>query len=276
MERFSEREGIIVPKKILQIEEIDDDLRNSLWNAIKLGYWDRIILNNYHHSPEVDILLKKIWIFYFKNRLDEIPGDFYHFNQKLKKFFFNAKWYEVYDFVEFLPNTFTEENINTQFIKLVNSFLEKELSGYRFVDKKLVGITSEVEISSIENALRNESINSYVKKHLAQALSLLSNRENPDYRNSIKESISAVESYFNFKLDDNNITLGQALKKIDNIHPSLIKGFSNIYGYTSSADGIRHGLLEEDKLQQEDASFMLIACSAFINYLTQKKINSKS
>jgi hypothetical protein len=69
-------------------------------------------------------------------------------------------------------------------------------------------------------------------------------------------------------------TLGQALKQIEkdnNIHPALKSSFSSLYGYTSDADGIRHALLEDDNLNQEDAKFMLVACSAFINYLKQKE-----
>jgi hypothetical protein len=65
------------------------------------------------------------------------------------------------------------------------------------------------------------------------------------------------------------------LKIVENkvgLHGALKKGFSSLYGYTSSADGIRHalGLLEEPNLSFEDAKFMLVSCSAFINYLVSK------
>ena len=40
--------------------------------------------------------------------------------------------------------------------------------------------------------------------------------------------------------------------------------------YTSDAAGIRHALLEDPNLDAEDAKFMLVACSAFINYLWAK------
>lgn len=54
------------------------------------------------------------------------------------------------------------------------------------------------------------------------------------------------------------------------IHPALKKGFSNIYGYTSDASGIRHALLDEPNLDFENAKYMLVSCSAFINYLASK------
>src|SRR5690606_13229916 len=103
----------------------------------------------------------------------------------------------------------------------------------------------------------------------------LSNREHPDYRNSIKESISAVEAISKQIAGDSKTTLGKALSKIErkgqvDLNPSLKSGFSSIYGYTNDADGIRHALMGTSNLEAEDAKFMLISCSAFINYLIVK------
>jgi len=50
----------------------------------------------------------------------------------------------------------------------------------------------------------------------------------------------------------------------------LFRNYSKLYGYTSDSDGIRHALLKENKLNFEDAKFMLVSCSAFVNYLTIK------
>jgi hypothetical protein len=36
------------------------------------------------------------------------------------------------------------------------------------------------------------------------------------------------------------------------------------------ADGIRHALLEESTLDLDDAKFMLVSCSGFVNYLAAK------
>ncbi|HUW95471.1 MAG TPA: hypothetical protein VMW58_06760 [Anaerolineae bacterium] len=74
---------------------------------------------------------------------------------------------------------------------------------------------------------------------------------------------------------DEKATLGQALKQIEKqaeLHGALKGAFEKLYGYTSDADGIRHafGLLEEPNLRSEDAKFMLVACSAFVNYLLAK------
>lgn len=108
---------------------------------------------------------------------------------------------------------------------------------------------------------------------MSSSLSKLSDRKNPDYRNSIKESISAVESICQSLSGDSKAELGKALKLIEDnigIHAALKKGFSAIYGYTSDEGGIKHAMLEERECFFEDAKYMLVACSAFINYLILK------
>ncbi|OFX35672.1 MAG: hypothetical protein A2X08_12530 [Bacteroidetes bacterium GWA2_32_17] len=109
--------------------------------------------------------------------------------------------------------------------------------------------------------------------HLKNSLDKISEKTNPDYRNSIKESISAVECVAKKISDNKNDSLGGALDKIKGktkIHPALERGFKQIYGYTSDSDGIRHALEAETNCDFEDAKFMLVSCSAFINYLVSK------
>ena len=67
-------------------------------------------------------------------------------------------------------------------------------------------------------------------------------------------------------------TLGKMLKKIEEngieIHSGLKSAFNILYGYTSDANGIRHaGDIGGPSSTFDEAKFMLISCSAFINYL---------
>src|SRR5581483_9551223 len=93
-------------------------------------------------------------------------------------------------------------------------------------------------------------------EHLRDALEQLADRVSPNYRNSIKDSISAVESVVKV-IAGTNARLGKALKRLTDagidIHPSLREGFSKLYGYSSDADGIRHAMMEESNLGQDDA-----------------------
>ena len=71
--------------------------------------------------------------------------------------------------------------------------------------------------------------------------------------------------------------MGQALKLIKEkvgLHSALEKGFSSIYGYTSDADGIRHAMIDDSACDFDDAKYMLVSCSAFINYLVMKAAKS--
>ena len=75
-------------------------------------------------------------------------------------------------------------------------------------------------------------------------------RECPDYRNSIKESISAVESLVATVVGEKG-TLGQLIKKLEDeisLHPALRTAFGSLYGYTSDEGGIRHAILESKDL----------------------------
>lgn len=175
----------------------------------------------------------------------------------------------MYDFVEFIASTYPQSWISDSFIEKCNVILERELSAYRFVGTTVAQLTSEQEISEIENALLIHDSLKPVKTHLQSALDKFADKKSPDYRNSIKESISAVESLCNL-IKGTKTTLGEALKDFKDLHPALKDSFIKLYGYTSDAQGIRHALLDESNLDYEDAKYMLVSCSAFINFLVSR------
>ncbi|EQD48733.1 phage-related protein [mine drainage metagenome] len=74
-----------------------------------------------------------------------------------------------------------------------NHILARELAGYKFIDGLLVDITDAQESQLLAEALADTRFVA-VTAHLERALQLLADRKQPDYRNSIKESISAVEA----------------------------------------------------------------------------------
>lgn len=273
--KFSQRIGKQPIKETLDKETISPELRNSLWTLI-LEFIIDLRSNqkafNEQYSP-LSIYFRELWIFFFKWPIDNLPWSYDSVNQEsatsvVRNWFFKSEWHEVFDFIEF------SSQYHNSFPDVCNSFLKKEMSAYRFVDGNLVEITSTEEISEIETAIKNTDKFNPVKTHLKTSIQLLSDRKSPDYRNSIKESISAVESLSKIITKNNKTTLGQALKEIEkkhNIPSSLKTAFSALYGYTSDESGIRHSLLDKSvPVDQEEARFMLIACSAFINYLINK------
>lgn len=69
-------------------------------------------------------------------------------------------------------------------------------------------------------------------------------------------------------------TLGKMLGELEAhgvvIHKAMQEGFKKLYGYTSDVGGIRHGSIDFTGAAEEDARYMLISCSAFVNYLADK------
>ena len=283
MNLFSQRKGLKPVQSIIQVDSMDTALRNSLWNALSIIYWQQLKdcgFINLAYNQNMDILLKKIWLNYFKYPIDTLSDRWPSTHNQIKKYFFECQWYEVYDFIEYIANEsaiYADIAEIKEFINFCNVILEREVSAYRFVDLKITQITSETEIAEIEEALEQENYLKPVATHLEQALNLLADRKLPDYKNSIKESISAVEAICQLIAGKDKITLGQALGEIEKkvrLHPALKKAFISLYGYTSDAEGIRHALLEESNLKFEDAKFILVSCSAFVNYLKSKALEA--
>ncbi len=237
-------------------------------------YWDEAghthLLKN---DREIYPLIRDLWLDYFKLPIDTISWNWDGAHTYIREYFFKCDWFEVYDFAQFIANNYGSSSTNELFMKYSNSILEREVSGWRFIGGEIAPITSEEEIAEIEKALVSTSSLKPVATHIKTALDFLSDKKTPDYRNSIKESISAVEAICRLITGKDDATLGQALKVIKDkitVHPALEEAFSNLYGYTSNADGIRHSLLDEPDIDFEDAKFMLVSCSAFINYLKLK------
>jgi hypothetical protein len=269
---FSQRKGLQPIRSTIQIDSADTPLRNQIWNCLSAIFWPRGAHNLRHDHP-VNNLLKRLWVHYYELRLDDLDQT-YRAAHRIKDDILEGDWYHLYDILQFIANdSAIDQNTKDQFLQLTNNVLAKYLSGYRFIDKVIVDITSEQEVESIETALNDSSKFKPVQDHLKRALELFADRDNPDYRNSIKESISAIESLCSIIINKPKATLGQALAELEksyDLHPALKSAFSILYGWTSDADGIRHKMLEESTVKPEDAKFMLVACSAFINYLLVK------
>lgn len=259
---FSTRNGYKNVVDMIQRVGMSQELRTSLWNVLDLVLWSNEQFMSVHESNNVYRYIRCVWSDYFKRPVDEIDGNFM---DVIRRYFFDCYWYEVYDFIEF-----TVSNLrNISFESHLNKILERELSAYRMISGRFVEITCEEEVEMLENALID---NEYpgVKAHLRRSLELLSDRNRPDYRNSIKESICAIESLARELTGKQRATLGDALKIMERnnqLHPALKDAFLKLYGYTSDESGIRHAMLEEPDISLADARFILMVCTSFINYV---------
>jgi hypothetical protein len=279
MALFSQRAGITPLKRDIQTDTVDQALRNGLWSALDLCYWRNWEPRQYGVQPPlaegVETLCTRMWLHLFKKPIDAMPtvnnyggyGD--DFIGIARGYFFECKWFEVYDLIEFVSLNGPDDS-RESFARVCNDFMETENAAYRLVNSEVTKITSETEIEAIETAAQSRHHN--VNEHLATALRLLSDRKSPDYRNSIKESISALESLCATLCGDSKATLGAAIKTVGaDIHPAFVQGVQKFYGFTSDSDGVRHAIMEESKLTFADAKFMLVACAGLVNYLIAKQ-----
>lgn len=272
MKRFSQRIGAVEAPTIIQLESISTPLRNSIWNFLvslfeegESGWW---------HISELSSQ------FFFKLPVDELPSYNHRRQEWLKKQLYAASWYAVYDYIEFVVEWYERSKVRQRYRKdqlclVFNRIFEEELSGYRFVGGELVPISSQAEVSAIESALSTTSATGLAgaHAHIVGALQLLAKRPDPDFRNSIKESICAVEALAKQLGTSDSQGLAGALtelaKKVP-LHGALRAGLLSLYGYTSDEGGIRHAMLEEPNVGYDEAKYMAVASSAFVNFLAAK------
>lgn len=253
---------------------MDEPLRNGLWSILNLLVFQGIENANHQYALVIEknkpikTLCQRLWLLHFKEPIDTLNDNWRQISNKLRAHYFSCPWNEAYDFIEFVHDNLELHGFPDVFAKACNGVLQREMSAYRFVSGRITRITEEEQIAEIEKAANSDKEG--VRSHIRRSIDLLSSRTNPDYRNSIKESISAVESVVSSALGDERGTLGQLLKKLDGIHPALKSAFSNLYGYTSDEGGIRHALLEADSVTYDEAMFFLVSCSAFVNYVQSK------
>lgn len=274
MALFSERYGYTKPSDVIIRERITPEIQNAIFNCI--------------------IKLEKSLTFnelgYIKNYFIIIERDIceHHFNQKIIDYKQGCiidcidnptiNWYKKLDLLELIINTLEQyynippisNKIIKDFITNLNYEFKRLNFGYYIIENKITEITSEEEIKSIETALTTSDGN--IREHLSKALELYSKRPIADYRNSIKESISAVEAISRNITGENVLNFKKMEEKGVIVPTVLRKAFECLYGYTNDkTTGIRHALMDDTNTPQaEEALFMLVSCSAFINYLNKK------
>ena len=158
---FSERYGYKPIREIIQKESMDDELLNKLWNVINLYIFYKYkssqnsVQNGLLNHSNLNNFFADLYHFQ-KKRIDQIPAYIRDAIDELDILFFNEyEWHEVYDFLEFCIYAYSFEELKNHFITRMNQILEEENSAYRIINDKVTEITSEQEIQSIEDALKN-------------------------------------------------------------------------------------------------------------------------
>lgn len=285
---FSDRNRIKPENTEIQLKDFDKRTRTKLQNMIsqfyKVVYGDeyyandsvqnfiRYVIGTVYSEPvdsrytyDDDAIFKTIYKTIQEDDYDDVLTLIEAIIQYWENYLIETRWDSYYSRYGYKYEEFS-------LYQIANECFEKEYVGYRFVDRIIVPISDQNEITEIEETLgcRYDA----VRKHISKANILLADRDNPDYENSIKESISAVEAICEILtgIKGKEATLGKLLKKLEEngviIHAGLKSAFNTLYGYTSDANGIRHaGDIGGKSSTFEEAKFMLVSCCAFVNYL---------
>ena len=263
-------------------EKITPEIQNAICTCYDKLNGFFIESRIYHYKSYVD-MEKYLWTYFLNQREGNFQdGRMYHVVATTFIEDENNPWYRKLDLVEFTikyldaldKTNGSNSYVSRVFINQLNHEFERLNFAYRVVNTEIVEITSKEELAAVESSMQESPKN--IRTHLNNALELYAQRPVGDYRNSIKESISAVEAFCREITGEN--TLGDALNKLKNTGleiPTILKvAFEKLYAYTNQPDtGIRHALMDKDGTYTpaaEEALFMLVSCSSFINYLNKK------
>lgn len=280
MTLFSERNGYVKPSDSIIRESMPLSIQNAICSCF--DDLEDILIEKYtEYNGKLTNLYRELDIHLWMCALNERKAKYDVGRESSVAIAFlqddENSWFKKLDLVETVVKYLfdqREQDILNDFINRLNDHFDRLNFAYRIIDKQIVEITSENEIKSVEDALQNSTNN--IRMHLSKALELYSRRPDGDYSNSIKESISAVEACCRARTGNN--TLGQALSSLKQngiTIPNVLKeAFEKLYAYTNQGEtGIRHSLMDEAGTyvpSGAEALFMLVSCSAFINYLNKK------
>lgn len=287
---YSDRINKTRYKSNLQIRKLDKRTRNQIYSIL----YDFIInstitfpnISNIHSDVNgYNHLIEYIYVDIFSMRIDQVPIK-YSFSLKgsppqidlqsifndVENVIINSSYEKVFTFIEAIESFL--KRYDYSFSDKINKIFENENVQHRIIGCQISDITDDNEIKEINQVLNYNDVSS---EHIKKAAYHLYNRNKPDYENSVKESISAIEAKCKLILNDKNVTLGQALLKLEKndikIHSALKEAFNKLFGYTSDEPGVRHGAGLDMNTTFEEAKFMLVTCTAFLNYLVA--INEK-
>jgi hypothetical protein len=279
--KFSQRIGKKPVAKQIQNDNIDNDLRIGIWNIINILVFPKLFEPNCRNKVK-EQFTNNLWHNFYKLPIDTIPELDYQIKDFIREYFYRGEWYEIYDFIEFINETRLYHNFSEEFTSRINEILVREFSAYRLINGIISPITNEAEMSEIQTAIEiTDDFKEFygASIHLSDSLKKLSERKNPDYRNSIKESISAVENVC--RVITGESTLGKALQNLERhevkISGTILSGMEKLYSHTNSKDsGVRHAIIEEyNKPDFDYAKFYIVICSAFINLVIGKSTLSR-
>ncbi len=220
-------------------------------------------------------------------RLNTEPEDGNYF---IYQFLNGCDWFHFYDFVEFVAiklqefesnleaNSWKREKIGERgfnaYKNSVNRLFVSANVGWRMNEQGRLRRESTKALDGKLQAIQNQLNDEYepAREHYRKAIRYLNERP-LDVENSIKETISAIESIGRIIYPSTN-TLGDVVKELrkTSLMPShLVAVIEKFYAYACSEPAVRHGSPVSSRVLLEDAEFTLHLGAALIRYLVSAR-----
>ena len=272
LRKFSQRIGARQPPRS-GLEEASPELRTALWNMLHKPAFP----NEDEHQERAVAHARALWN-HLGWRTDQVPPLPHQMRESFATEWFSCRWPEFFDLIEFTARTLATSvsPVRQQWFEMLNRILESKGCAYRFIAERLVPLTNSREATEVVRGA--ESAIPDVSVHIREAAKLLPPNAGANPRNSIRESIAAVEASLRHLNGNPTATLSDGLAVFEDkhgpLHPSLRQGLAVLYAYTADERGVTHALIEESGgVTGDDARFMLVTCSAFTNYLVTLSAN---
>lgn len=202
---FSDRNKIKAENTTIQFKDFDERTRTALSNTTDIIIQNCLVDIGFSHRSSFNLQKHQTFI---KHLLADVYGQVldwaksYRYEDVLaimQETFATDDYDSILSVVEYIANEipkYEKKGIPYKgklytIEQLYNHIFEQEYVGYRLINGEARPITDENEINAIKETIDTKY--SEIKQHVNKALGFLSDRQAPDYANSIKESISAVE-----------------------------------------------------------------------------------
>lgn len=201
-------------------------------------------------------------------------------------------WDKVYDFCERLysrlPEEIGYEDSSGRYIvqvsrgdtqtyiatELQRLFLEEDLA-YEFTEGAVRrrGRKHTVELVTKSQVVLGDPHLQSARKHFDKSLQFFRHPTRPDYENSVKEAVCAVEAAGKvlFPMAKAS-TLGDLVKWLGSttevsVPKAICQTFTGVYAFRSGGDGVGHGGANGGKATLEVTEYVLAVCASQIIYL---------
>ena len=167
------------------------------------------------------------------------------------------------------------EQVKALFESELNNLCSEENLGYRFQEGQFYKPgrpQTQKNIIKANTVLADHRLHR-VKVHYNKACRFFNERINPDYQNSVKEALCALESAAEI-MSGKKVSkdFSREISKLsgpdtDKLPPPVVQAMIKIFGYRGTGEGVSHGNTDGLQVSRFEAELILSIVGAFVTYL---------